>query len=111
MAVSADTSRRLRTTSLIRFPGTPIAWARALAERPRGFKYSLARISPGCVRNRGMRRSFNDSRRPRPGPAAFGPNETHTPFVINADAELTGPVGLQGNRFPGGDCSAANVCA
>src|SRR5262245_15300453 len=88
--------------SVMRFAGTPSAFASARAERPRGTRNSSRRTSPGWVRMRAMLpRSMivHDLDALR---SVRRPAETDAPLPVDPDAELASAVALEGLKLIAG---------
>src|SRR5262245_21204398 len=102
MAVSAETSRSPRMISVIRFDGTPSAFASARALISSGTRYSSRSTSPGWVRTRAMINSsmiIHDRYIFR----TFGrPSKAHPPLPVDPDTVLTCAVALQGFELVAG---------
>src|SRR6185312_5193630 len=95
-AVSAVTERSPLTIAPTRVAGTRNANASALTERPRGFRNSSSRTSPGCVVTRlGVPTPLVivddfDIRR-----ALLGPHKADAPLVVDPDRMLSATISAQ----------------
>jgi hypothetical protein len=96
IAVSAVMSRRSRRISVTRLAGTPIAIASCLAVMPNCTRNSSRKISPGCVRMRGIAVSqsviIDDFDMIG---TFFGPGEAEAPMVTDAQAPLPGSIAFK----------------